>query len=210
MMSRKENIGRHGLLTDSERELLTNGEEENEERAEVIQHLSEQFQAVLEEAIHLYVYLPDEELESIFTGDELKVDEVMSAQYMLALLYHGLRMKDENLEYRLTVAIEQAESARRRDASVDLDIITQPFLPPEKRLEAIKQDEGRVSVESLEQIFYDERSSPEEVADALSELDDEITPEEIRKEREEMGAIERPPISVVTDVQVSEEQEGVK
>jgi hypothetical protein len=200
----------YGFLTESERDTLANEEEGSEERAEVIQHLSEQFRAVLEEAIHLYVYLPDEELESIFTDDESKVDGVISAQYMFALLYHGLRMNDENLEYRLTVAIEQAESARRRDASVDLDIITQPFLPPEKRLEAIKQDEGRVSVESLEQIFYDERSSPEEVADALSELDDEITPEEIRKEREEMGAIERPPISVVTDVQVSEEQEGVK
>lgn len=199
----------YGFLTESERDTLAS-EEGTEERAKVIQHLSEQFRSCLEEAVHLYMYLSDEELESIFTDDELEVDGAVSAQYMLALLYYGLRMNDENVEYRLTMAIKQAESARRRDASVDLDIITQPFLPPEKRLEAIKQDEGRVSVESLEQIFYDERFSPEEVADALSELDDETTPEDIQEAREETGAIERPPISVVTGVQVGEEQEGVK
>jgi hypothetical protein len=197
------------LLTDTERELLTDERSEAEiptTREALIQSLRQRFRSILADFELLYVALTDEELTTIFGGDETGDPNRgrirASAQHSLSLLYLGLVLTDDDVEHRFASAITHAEAARERRATVDLEIITEPFLPPKKRLEALKQGGFQhVSADAFDQLFYDERVPADDVAALVSEIQHEaIDPEVIETERAELAWIERPPPVAVVNV----------
>lgn len=200
------NHDRNGLLTNREREILA-GEAagSDDQRSEIVRRLRERLPTTLTDIEILYLYLDDDEFGELFDKDEEIRERMRSlAQYAFAFLYYGLQLNGDDIEYRLSSAIKQAEAAHERNAIVTLNIVTEPFLPPEQRLEALKQDGfNRVSIGAFEHLFYDERVSPESLAEALSISGiEETTPEDLKTEREAAEALLRPPTAVVTNVQI--------
>jgi hypothetical protein len=89
-------------------------------------------------------------------------------------------------------------------ASTRVDIVAEPFLPPRERLEAVTSDGiGRVSIDALEQLYYDESVPPEAFAEIGDDTELFPSAEEIRQMRAEVADLERVPLSVVLDVEVA-------
>lgn len=200
---------RPGLLTEREQNVLTgqwsSESDDTVSRDELLDHLSNCIPAVLADLELLYLCLTEEELRRIFTGrgDGRAVSIRATAQYVIALMYYGLVLTGDDVEYRVTSAIKQAEADCGMHATVELNILTEPFLPPDQRLAALKDDGfTRVSFEAFDRLFYDERVSAEELAVAASAIDEEgLTAENIRKMREAATHFERVPTPIVTSVQ---------
>lgn len=196
-----------GLLTPTERDLLT-GEhpDADTERDRLLEAVSNRLPDVLVDLMQLYLYLDDDELELVMTGGA-ESDQSLRApvQYAYAALYTALQLTGDSPVHRLVSAIKQAEAANQRHAQVDLSITTEPFLPPEDRIAALKRGDGnRISVEALEHLFFDDTTSADAFADALSAFNgEEISPDTIRAEREGAAELARPPVAVVTDVDVA-------
>lgn len=199
-----------GLLTKRERAVLA-GEQSSIEgeavsRDDIIEGLHRDFAAAVADFELLYLCLTDEELRSIFGGrDESRGASMRAAaQYVLALMYYGLAVTGDDVEYRVASAIRQAEADRGMHATVELDVVTEPFLPPEQRIAALQEDGfGRVSFEAFDRLLYDERVSDEELAAVVAAIEDEgVTPETIRQERDGVMHLERPPTAVITNVEV--------
>lgn len=195
-----------GLLTETERDVLS-GEhpKADPERDVVLGAVSTRLPDTLRDLIQLYLYLDDDELEAVMTGGEQsEMSLQFPGQYALATLYTALQLTGDDVEHRLVNAIKQAEAAQQRHAHVDLSITTEPFLPPEERLAALKRgDSDRISIEALEDLFFDDTTSAADFADALSVFNgEEVSPDEIREEREATDNFARPPTSIITDVSV--------
>ena len=197
-----------GLLTDTEREILTGKHPEaNTQRDSVLEAVSTRLPDALVDLMYLYLYLDDNELETAMIGGEESDQSLRApAQYAYAALYTVLQLTGDDPEHRLVSAIKQAEASHQRHARVDLSITTEPFLPPEERLAALKRrDNDRVSIEALEHLFFDDTTSADAFADALSVFNgEEISPETIRVEREGTAELARPPVAVLTDLDVTE------
>lgn len=198
-----------GLLTDTELDILT-GEhpDADAQRDRMLEMVSTRLPDALSDLMYLYLYLNDDELETAMTGGQDSTKSIQApAQYAFAALYTSLQLTGDDPEHRLVSAIKQAEAAHQRHAKVDLSITTEPFLPPDKRLAALKRSDGdRVSLEALEHLFFDDTTSPEAFADALSVFNGEdISPDTIRAEREEVAELARHPTLVITDVNVTED-----
>jgi hypothetical protein len=195
-----------GLLTERERAVLA-GEQSSAvgSRADVIEGLCREFAAAVADFELLYLGLTDEELRSVFgeRGEGHEASMRAAAQYVLALMYYGLSVTGDDVEYRLASAIRQAEADRGMHATVELDVVTEPFLPPGKRITALQEDGfGRVSFEAFDRLFYDERVSDEEFAAVVSAIEDqEVAPKTIRQERGGVMHFERPPTAVITRVE---------
>lgn len=200
---------RPGLLTEHEQAMMA-GEEPSPtddvvSREDLIEQLHRRVSATIADFEMLYLTLTDEELRSIFEGrDEGDGGSIRAtAQYVLALMYYGLALTGDDVEYRFASAIRQAEADRGMHATVELDVVTEPFLPPDQRIAALLGDSGgRVSLEAFDRLFYDERVSAEELAAVVSAIEDEeVTPEAIRQGREGAMHFERAPATVVTNVE---------
>lgn len=197
-----------GLLTECEREMMAGQQssvaDQVVSRDELVERLYNQIPAVLADLELLYLCLTDEELRRVFEehDDGQGASMRSTAQYVVALMYYGLALTGDDVEYRLASAIQQAEADRGMHASVEVDVVTEPFLPPAQRIAALKEDGfARVSFEAFDRLFYDERVSADEFAAVVSAIDEEITVEEIRKERDLMPDFERIPTPVVTSVE---------
>lgn len=202
---------RLGLLTEHEQAMMTGEEpsvaDDAVSREDLIEQLHRRVSATIADFELLYLTLTDEELRSIFEGCDGGRGASMraSAQYVLALMYYGLSLTGDDVEYRVGSAIRQAEADQGMHASVELDVVTEPFLPPAQRIAALQQDEGeggQVSFEAFDRLFYDERVSAEELAAVVSVIEgEEVTSELIRQARDEVMHFERPPTAVVTSVE---------
>lgn len=197
-----------GLLTDHERQILSGDHPDADtQRDHVLEAVSTRLPDAFADLMSLYLYLDDDELETVMTGGtESNRSFRAPAQYAYAALYTGLQLTGDDPEHRLVSAIKQAEAAHQCHAQVDLSITTEPFLPPEERLAALERgDSDRVSIEALEHLFFDDTTSADDFADALSKFNgEEVSPETIRAEREGAAALARPPVAVLTDVEISE------
>jgi hypothetical protein len=201
------------LLSDEERRVLV-GEDAAKDtditRDSLIERLQEQLRVALADFKCLYAGLTDDELAAVAAGSSTDRSLQGPAQHLLAFLYLCLQADGDDVEFRLVSAIKQAEATRGQQATVQLDVITEPFLPPKDRLQALKEDEfQRLSFEGFDQLFYDERVSPEELASVLSAFQTEdVAPETIRREREGLDQIERLPPAVVVGAEQSTIHEG--
>jgi hypothetical protein len=198
-----------GLLTDEEADLLSDPEvQDGEARSALVNSITERLWRTFDDIELLYMVLSDDELREIFAGPDERQGSVRAcAQHVLAFFYYGLQLTDDDVVYRITSAIEEAEAANDRDATVTLDIVTQPFLPPEQQIQALKDgDYDQVSVDALDRLWYDERVPPANIADAFAALgEDELTVEDVMAEREGAAMLERMPAPVITDVEVVSE-----
>ncbi len=198
-----------GLLTESERAVLTGQQSAVDgdavSRSEVIERLCDRMSATMGDFELLYLTLTDEELRTVFEGSDegSPASARAAAQYVLALLYYGLVETGDDVEYRLASAIRQAEADRGMHAAVEIDVVTEPFLPPEQRVAALREDGfGRVSFEAFDRLFYDERLPAEEFATLLStELGMDVTADTIRQDRDAAMNFERVPTPIVTSVE---------
>lgn len=195
------------LLSTSEREQLhdeISGSNTELDRDELTEQLSERLRVTLADIKTLYLALTDTELQRIFAGCDGDHPSIRAtAQYTMALLYYGLTVTGDDIEYRLASAIQQAEADQGQHAKVEIDVVTEPFLPPEQRITALQEDGfERVSFEAFDRLFYDDRIPAEEFATVVSTLlDMDITPEVIRQEREGMKGLERLSTPVLTSVE---------
>lgn len=197
------------LLSEDERKSLADPETQDDEaRSALVDHITDRLWRLFDDIELLYMVLSDDELREIFAGPDERQGSVRArAQHVLAFFYYGLQLTDDDVVYRITSAIEEAEAANDRDATVTLDIVTQPFLPPEQQIQALKNgDYDQVSVDALDRLWYDERVPPADVVDAFAALgEDELTVEDVMAEREGAAMLERMPAPVITDVEVVSE-----
>lgn len=205
---------RVGLFTEREREVMLGQQSSVADHAvsreEVVERLYDRIPAVVADLELVYLCLTDAELRRVFEecDDGRGASVRAAAQYVVALMYYGLALTGDDVEYRVASAIRQAEADRGMHASVELDVVTEPFLPPEQRIAALEEDGfARVSFEAFDQLFYDERVSADELAAVISAIDEEVAAEEIRKEREMMADFERVPTPVVTSVEAESSSE---
>ena len=165
------------------------------------EEIKEEFNDVLQHIMHLYLYLDDDELSNLFTDNE---GIQMASQYALAFLYLGLKESDAKATYKITSTIKQAEATNQNHAVVDLDITTEPFLPPKRRLEALEQDDlGRISLEALEDLIMSNEIEAEAVVEALPDEESADDLEDIIQGREDAEAFERLPVSVVSNAEIN-------
>jgi hypothetical protein len=198
-----------GLVAAEEADLLSDPEiQDGDARSALVSSITDRLWRTSDDIELLYMILSDDELREIFAGsDERQASVRARAQHVLAFLYYGLQLADDDVVYRITSAIKEAEAANDRDATVTLDIVTQPFLPPEQQIQALKDgDYDQVSVDALDRLWYDERVPPANIADAFAALgEDELTVEDVMAEREGAAMLERMPAPVITDVEVVSE-----
>ena len=198
-----------GLVTAEEADLLSDSEiQDGDARSALVNSITERLWRTFDDIELLYMVLSDDELRKIFAGPDERQGSVRArAQHVLAFLYYGLQLADDDVVYRITSAIKEAEAANDRDATVTLDIVTQPFLPPEQQIQALKDgDYDQVSADALDRLWYDERVPPADVVDAFAALgEDELTVEDVMAEREGAAMLERMPAPVITDVEVVSE-----
>lgn len=197
------------LLSESERELLTDLTQQNaKKRDELINQLKYRIGNVFGDIELLYMTLIKDEFRELFGGSDGTQGAIRArAQHVLAFLYYGLQLTDDDVAHRITSAIKEAEAANDRDATVTLDIVTQPFLPPEQQIQALKDGNyDQVSVGAVNRLWYDERVSPADVVDAFAALgEEELTVEDVVAEREKAAMLERMPAPVITNVKVTSE-----
>lgn len=197
------------LLSESERTELTDPENQSETtREELIDRLGDRLWGVFDDIELLYMTLTEDELQELFGGSDSTQGSIRArSQHLFAFLYYGLQLTDDAVAHRITSAIEEAEAANDREARVTLDIVTQPFLPPEQQIQALKDgNHEQVSAEALDRLWYDERVSPADVVDAFAALgEEELTVEDVMAEREGAAMFERMPAPVITDVEVTSE-----
>ena len=196
-----------GLLSESEREALTDPEQQSPHtRDELIDKVADRLWETFGDIELLYIILTEDEFRSAFDdATDTRRCVRARAHHVLAFLYYGLQLTDDDVTYRIASAIEAAEAANDRDATVTLDVVTQPFLPPDQQIEALKNGAyEQVSAAALDQLWYDERVPPSDVVDAFSALGEtELTVEDVVAEREGTELVERMPTPVITDVEVN-------
>lgn len=197
------------LLSESERTKLTDPENQSETtRDELLDRLRDRLWRVFDDIELLYMTLTEDELQELFGGSDATQGPIRArSQHTFAFLYYGLQLTDDDVAHRITSAIEEAEAANDREAMVTLDIVTQPFLPPEQQIQALKDgNREQVSAGALDRLWYDERVSPTDVVDAFAALgEEELTVEDVMAEREGAAMFERMPAPVITDVEVTSE-----
>ena len=196
-----------GLLGETEREALTDPEGEvPHTRDELIDKVAHRLWETFGDIELLYMILTEDEFRSAFadTADTRRCVR-SRAHHVLAFLYYGLQLTGDDVTYRVASAIETAEAANDRDATVTLDIVTQPFLPPDQQIEALKNGAyEQVTAAALDQLWYDEQVPPADVVDAFAALDEtELTVEDVVAERKWTELVERMPTPVITDVEVN-------
>jgi len=178
-------------------------------REELVDQLADRLWGIFSDIELLYMTFTDAELQSVFNDSERRDGAIRApVQHVLAFLYLGLQLTDDDVTHRLTSAITEAEAANDRDATVLLDIVTQPFLPPKQRIQALKNGNAeQVSIGALDRLWYDDQVPPEDVVAAFTALyDEELTVEDVETEREGAAMFERMPAPVVTNVEVSKEK----
>lgn len=200
---------KEGLLTNSERDQLTDPNSRSDNtRDELITQLRDRIWRAFSDIELLYMVLSENEFQEVFDDSETTPGSIRArAQHVLAFLYYGLQLADDDVAYRITSAIEEAEAANNREATVTLDIITQPFLSPEQQIQALKNGNyDQVSAEALDRLLYNKQVPPTDVVDAFAALGEEdLTVEDVVTEREEAMMLERMPSPVVTNVEVTSE-----
>jgi len=197
------------LLNEHERDLLTNPDcQSNKTRDELVNKLQDRFQRTLNDIKILYMTLTEDEVEQLFGVSDGTRDTIRAnAQHMWAFLYYGLQKTDDDISHRITSAIKEAEAANDRDATVTLDIVTQPFLPPEQLIQTLEDGNfDQVSAEMLDRFWYDDRFSKADVVDVAAALGEtELTADDVATAREKAADFERIPSTVVTNVDVASE-----
>jgi len=201
------NTHRERLLSEGERELLSNSDvQSNKTRDELLTELKYRVWNTFNDIELLYMTLTTDEIEELFGKSDSTYDSTRAhAQHVFAFLYYGLKQTDDNISHRIASAIKEAEAADDCDATVTLDIVTQPFLPPEQLIQVLEDGNfDQVSIGALNRMWHDERFSPVDVVDVFSALGEtELTVEDVKEERERTARFERIPSTVITDVEVS-------
>jgi hypothetical protein len=192
-----------GILTSTEREMLLDQYESAATRNAVRERARERMGAALRDLEALYCGLRDDDIEAIF-GDETQTCAEVLFHNSLVLLFYSMIRTNQRLEHRIERAIQHAYATTDQHASTRLDIVTEPFLPPQQRLEAVATDGlDRVSLDALEHLFYDDSVPPEAFDDVDSGQSIVPSADEIRQIREETATLERVPLSVVLDVEIT-------
>jgi hypothetical protein len=107
-------------------------------------------------------------------------------------------------EAHIERALKHAYAGIDQHASTQFDVVTEPFLPPKQRLEAVATDSlSRVSIDALERLYYDESVPPEAFKDVSDGSELLPSAEEIEQIRADVADLERVPMSVVLDVDVT-------
>lgn len=198
-----------GLLSEFDQALLADPDRrESDARDELVGNLYSRLYETFSELEFLYMVLTDDELQRVFTGPEAMQSSLRSrCQHTLAFLYTGLQSAGDDVTYRLQSAIEDAEAARDHNASVTIDIVTQPLLPPEDVVQALKDGHhDRVSAAEVERVWYDDSIPPADVVAAFTALGvEDLTVEDVRAERAGTAGIERMPAPVVVNVETAVE-----
>lgn len=194
-----------GLLSGGERKVLADSNSQCEDRRdELIGHLRDRIRGAFNDFELLYMVLTEDEVREVFGGSDTTQEAIRArVQHVLAFLYFGLQLTDDDVTHRIISAIKEAEAANDREASVTLDIVTQPFLSPEQQTRALKNGNyEQVSAEALDRLWHDERVSPTDVVAAFAALgEEELTVSDVVAEREGAAMIERMPAPVVTNVE---------
>lgn len=198
-----------GLLSENERELLTDPEKQPDgKREELIDQLGGRLSETFGDLELLYMILTEDEFHTVFGGsDDSQTAIRAQAHHVFTFLYHGLQLTGDDVSYRIASAIEAGEAANDRDATVTLDITTQPFLPPAQQVEALKSGAlEQVSLQALDRLWYDDQIPPVDAVDVFAALGEPgLTVEDIEAMREDTEMIERMPAPVITDVEVTSE-----
>lgn len=198
-----------GLLSENERELLTDPEKQPDgKRNELIDQLGDRLLETFGDLELLYMILTEDEFHTVFGGSDDSQNAIRAqANHVFTFLYYGLQQTGDDVRFRIASAIEAAEAANDRDATVTLDVTTQPFLPPAQQVEALKSGAlEQVSPQALDRLWYDDQVSPAGVVDVYAALGEPgLTVEDIVAAREETEMIERMPAPVITDVEVTSE-----
>lgn len=194
-----------GLLSETEEELLFETDANLEsERAALIPKLGERVQHVFDDLVSLYMVLSDDEFQEIFSGPEDREAAIRgSVQHVLAFLYYGLTINGDNVEYRISEAIIEAEAALGADASVNLTITRQPFLPPERQLSALQDDLHNISPRAFDHLLHEDEIPATKLGAVLSEIGFELTPTDIKEFRAAAPHIRRMPAPTL--ISISEE-----
>jgi len=197
------------LLDKQERELLIKPDCQSEKtRDDLVSQLQDRFQRTLNDIKILYMTLTEDEVERLFGVSEGTHGTIRAnAQHILAFLYYGLQLTDDDINHRIASAIKQAEAANDRDATVTLDIVTQPFLPPEQLIQTLEDGNfDQVSAEMFDRLWYDDRFSKADVVDVAAALGEtELTADDVATAREKTAKFERIPSTVITNVEVASE-----
>lgn len=194
-----------GMLTHTERQFLF-GElstEEDNSPEDMYQKIRKRLEVSLIDFKALYCGLRDEDIQAVFNDE---TGQVTAAPFhdILVLLFYSMLQTDRQPEAHIERALKHAYAATNEHASTQLEVVTEPFLPPVRRLEAVAEDGlSRVSVDALERLYYDESVPPEAFEDVGGGSDLLPSAEEIHQTRVDVADLERVPLSVVLDVNVT-------
>lgn len=195
------------LLAESERDLLADPEKQPDgKREELISQLGDRLSNTFGDIELLYTVLTEDEIKTLFGGsDDARTTIRAQAHHVFTFLYYGLQQTGDDVRFRIAGAIEAAEAANNRDATVTLDVTTQPFLPPAQQVEALKSGAPeQVSVQALDRLWYDDQVPPADVVDVYAALGEPgLTVEDIVAAREDTVMVERMPAPVITDINVT-------
>jgi hypothetical protein len=193
-----------GILSPATRRALLAEGEEIASDTEQKHDIREQVQTALADFELLYYTASDDILASVF-GEG---NEVASHCYGgLRLLCYLLSNATDAPDAHLAQALTQAYAAMDQHATVYIDVTTEPFLPPEKRLQRIANGGvDAVAYEAFEQLLYNDYVEAESVVAALEDTIFEVSVDEIKEMREIAAGCERTPFSAVIDVNVTEEE----
>jgi hypothetical protein len=194
-----------GILTPTDRQFLCGelADDEGISAARRYQRIRSRLAAAMVDVEALYCGLRDEDIQAVFDDES---EGVAAAPFHTALvfLFYSMLQTNRQPEIYIERALRHAYAAMDQHASTRVDIVTEPFLPPQQRLAAVAADGiSRVSMDALERLYYDE-SLPPEAFENVGE-GHELLPsaEEIRQMRADVTPLERVPLSVVLDVDVN-------
>ncbi|WP_436903532.1 hypothetical protein [Halovenus halobia] len=194
-----------GMLSHTERQFLF-GElstEEDNLPEDLYQQIRKRLEISLIDFKALYCGLRDEDIQAVFDDE---TGQVTAAPFhdILVLLFYSMLQTDRQPEAHIERALKHAYAAINKHASTQLDVVTEPFLPPERRLEAFAEDGlSRVSMDALEQLYYDELVPPEAFEDVGDGSELLPSAEEIQQVRADVAGLERVPLSVVLDANIT-------
>jgi len=195
------------LLDKQERELLTKPDCQSEKtRDELVSQLQDRFRRTLNDIKILYMTLTDDEIKQLFGESDGTQGAIRAnGQHVWAFLYYGLQLTDDDINHRIASAIKQAEAANDRDAAVTLDIVTQPFMPPEQFMQTLEgENSDPVSAEMFDRLWYDDRFSKSDVVDIAAAVGERgLTTDDVATAREKAANFERIPSTVITNVEVA-------
>jgi hypothetical protein len=192
-----------GLLTSAERDILLDETESEAARNVVRERAQERVRATLRDLEALYRGLRDEDIAAMFDDKSERPAQVLFHN-ALVFLFYSMIQTNQQLEPCIERAVQHAYAATDHHASIQFDIVTEPFLPPQRRLDAVSTEGfNRVSLDAFERLFYDDSVPPEAFDDVASENSIVPSADEVRQIREETAHLERVPLSFVLDVEVT-------